>query len=48
MQTVAGDTSRPDLEALVGSGYFDLCIQVVEAFAARGVEGLPDVHQHAV
>jgi hypothetical protein len=48
MATVGGDTNRPDVEALVASGYFDLCIEVVEAFAARGVEGLPDVHQHAV
>ena len=44
----AGQASRPDLAACVASGLFDLCIAVVSAFAAAGVEGLRDTHHTAL
>jgi hypothetical protein len=40
----AGDVERPDIEAVVTSGLFDLCIETIEAVAAAGVKGLQDTH----
>ena len=38
----AGQQARPDLDACVSSGLFDLCVQMVAAFASAGVDGLQD------
>jgi hypothetical protein len=43
----AGQVTRPDLEAMVSSGLLDLCLDMVVAFAAAGVEGLQDA-EHSV
>eukprot|EP01043_Picozoa_sp_COSAG02_P035564 COSAG02_NODE_2555_length_8532_cov_7.259900_5_plen_292_part_00 len=37
-KTFAGQQSRPDLEAFVSSGLFDICLQLVEAFASAAVD----------
>jgi hypothetical protein len=44
----AGQAERPDLAACVASGLFDLCIELVVAFAAAGVDGLRDTDHIAV
>ena len=44
----AGQAERPDLAACVASGLFDLCIEVVVAFAAAGADGLRDTDHFAV
>lgn len=36
----AGMASRPDAAASHASGYFDICIEALAAFAARGTSGL--------
>ena len=43
---LSGDAHRPDLQAFVTSGLFlfSLCIEGVAAFAAWGIEALPDTH----
>ena len=41
---LSGDVHRPDLQAFVTSGLFLLCIEGVAAFAAWGIEALPDTH----
>jgi hypothetical protein len=38
----AGDIVRPDLDAIVSSGVFELCLAIVRAFERAGVEGLSD------
>jgi hypothetical protein len=38
----AGDTARPDLDALVSSGIFEQCLGIVHAFERAGVERLGD------
>ena len=43
----AGSQARPDLEACVASGVFDICVEAVTAFADAGVAGLKDTN-HAV
>eukprot|EP01043_Picozoa_sp_COSAG02_P024747 COSAG02_NODE_1363_length_13047_cov_5.747374_9_plen_122_part_00 len=40
-----GDPTRPDLQAHVSSGLFDLAIEGVAAFAAAGEEALNDTHR---
>ena len=44
----AGQAERPDLAAIVASGLFDICIEIVVAFAAAGVDGLRDTDYIAV
>ena len=44
IKAFAGQTERPDLAACVGSSLFDLCVEVVVAFAAAGLEGLRDTN----
>eukprot|EP01052_Picozoa_sp_SAG31_P001966 SAG31_NODE_66_length_28567_cov_30.222698_7_plen_413_part_00 len=44
----AGQAERPDLAACVASGLFDICVKVVAAFAAAGVESLRDTDHIAV
>ena len=44
----AGKTARPDLNAVVSSGMFELCVEAVEAFAARGEVGLANTHRGAI
>jgi len=41
---LSGDAHRPDLHAFVTSGLFSVCIEGVAAFAAWGIEALPDMH----
>ena len=41
---LSGDVHRPDLHAFVTSGLFSFCIEGVVAFAAWGIEALPDMH----
>ena len=41
---LSGDVHRPDLHAFVTSVLFYLCIEGVAAFAAWGIEALPDTH----
>eukprot|EP01047_Picozoa_sp_COSAG01_P085103 COSAG01_NODE_18550_length_1067_cov_0.817526_2_plen_216_part_01 len=43
----AGQKARPDLEAAVSTGLFDLCVEMVVSVASAGVEGLQDTN-HAV
>jgi hypothetical protein len=38
----AGDTARPDLDALISSGVFEQCLGIVHAFERAGVERLSD------
>eukprot|EP01052_Picozoa_sp_SAG31_P008864 SAG31_NODE_454_length_15434_cov_39.578285_7_plen_284_part_00 len=45
---LGGEADRPDLVAFVASGLFDLCIEGVAAFEARGTEGLDDTHHGVV
>jgi hypothetical protein len=40
----AGQAVRPDLEVCVSSGFFDLCVEAVAAFAAAGEAGLEDTN----
>ena len=40
---MAGHTPRPDVAACVSSGLFDVCLEAVRAFEARGLEGLRTV-----
>ena len=47
MTSLSGEQERPDQEALVASGVIDVCVDVCSAFAARGIEGLPDTHPGA-
>eukprot|EP01043_Picozoa_sp_COSAG02_P012295 COSAG02_NODE_472_length_21636_cov_767.911366_19_plen_284_part_01 len=42
-----GQKARPDLEAAVSTGLFDLCVEVVVAVASAGVEGLQNTN-HSV
>jgi hypothetical protein len=42
VKTFAGDTVRPDLDAIVSSGLFEQCMGIVRAFERAGVEGLSD------
>ena len=42
IKNFAGQAERPDLVACVASGLVDICVDVVVAFAAAGVEGLRD------
>jgi hypothetical protein len=44
----AGEVSRPDISACVGSGLFDLCIEAIKAVAAAGVESLVDTNHGAL
>eukprot|EP01043_Picozoa_sp_COSAG02_P000754 COSAG02_NODE_14_length_56855_cov_512.793661_35_plen_399_part_00 len=46
-RSFAGQKARPDLEAAVSTGLFDLCVEMVVAVASAGVEGLQDTH-HSV
>eukprot|EP01043_Picozoa_sp_COSAG02_P061910 COSAG02_NODE_8418_length_2578_cov_186.219847_1_plen_273_part_10 len=43
----AGQKARPDLEAAVSTGLFDLCVEMVVSVASAGVEGLQDTN-HSV
>ena len=43
----AGQQARPDLDACVSSGLFDLCVQMVATIASAGVDGLQDT-DHSV
>jgi hypothetical protein len=43
MKAFSGLDVRPDLESCISSGVFDLCLEIVAAFAAAGVEGLEDI-----
>ena len=43
-----GQSHRPDLEAIVGSGFFEECANGVASFAAAGVDGLGDVNHTAL
>ena len=43
----AGQKARPDLEAVVSTGLFDLCVEMVVSVASAGVEGLQDTN-HSV
>ena len=36
--------TRPDLNAMVSSGLFDICVEMVRASAAGGMDGLRDKH----
>ena len=45
---LAGQAERPDLAACVASGVFDICVEIVVAFAAAGVEGLRDTNHCVV
>jgi hypothetical protein len=40
----SGDPTRPDLQAYVSSGLFDLALEGVVAFAVAGEEALDDTH----
>jgi hypothetical protein len=44
----AGQKARPDLDAFVSSGLLDVCVHMVAAFAAAGVDGLQDVDHFAL
>ena len=44
----AGQQARPDLDACVSSGLFDLCVQMAAAFASAGVDGLQDTDHGAL
>ena len=46
--TLSGQANRPDLEAIIESGFLDLCIEGMAAFAARGIDGLADAHHWSV
>ena len=46
-RSFAGQKARPDLEAAVSTGLFDLCVEMVVSVASAGVEGLQDT-SHAV
>eukprot|EP01043_Picozoa_sp_COSAG02_P056355 COSAG02_NODE_6671_length_3427_cov_2.969050_5_plen_168_part_00 len=39
---------RPDLEAGVASGFFDICIEMVAAFALAGADGVQDTNPNAI
>jgi hypothetical protein len=38
----AGQKTRPDFEACVASGLFDLCVEMARAFASAGMAGIQD------
>lgn len=44
----AGQKARPDLDACVSSGLFDICVQMVVAFASAGAGGLQDTDHVAL
>jgi hypothetical protein len=44
----AGQAERPDLAACIASGLFDICVEIVVAFAAAGVESLRDTDHIAL
>jgi len=44
----AGGAVRPDLEACLSSGLIELCHEMLDTFAARGVDGLSDTNGMAV
>ena len=48
MRGCAGQKARPDLEAAVSSGIFDLCVEMVVSVASAGVEGLQDTNHGAL
>eukprot|EP01043_Picozoa_sp_COSAG02_P041987 COSAG02_NODE_3530_length_6609_cov_13.933794_6_plen_300_part_01 len=43
-RSFAGQKARPDLEAAVSTGVFDLCVEMVVAVASAGVDGLQDTN----
>ena len=43
-----GQPHRPDLEAIVASGFFEECANGVASFAAAGVDGLGNVNHQAL
>ena len=45
---LVGQTERPDLAACVTSGLFDICVEVVVAFAGAGIDGLRDTDHGVV
>ena len=47
-QQCVGVASRPDVAAAHASGFFDICIEVLTAFAARGKSGLADTKHQVV
>ena len=47
-KSYSGKATRPDLDAFVAAGLFDICIEGIQAFAARGVSGLSDTHHNLV
>ena len=44
IKAFAGQAKRPDLAVCVASGVVDICVDVVVAFAAAGLEGLRDAN----
>eukprot|EP01043_Picozoa_sp_COSAG02_P041955 COSAG02_NODE_3525_length_6615_cov_2.025629_8_plen_462_part_00 len=48
LKTFAGERSRPDIEACLSSGAFDMCVDMVVAFASAGVNGLQDANHMVV
>eukprot|EP01046_Picozoa_sp_COSAG06_P003154 COSAG06_NODE_119_length_23111_cov_51.658613_22_plen_387_part_00 len=44
----AGQATRPDLDAMVSSGLFDICLEMVAAVAAAGAEGLHDTNRQVL
>ena len=44
IKAFAGQAERPDLAACVASGLFDICVEIVVAFAAAGLDGLRDTN----
>eukprot|EP01046_Picozoa_sp_COSAG06_P077601 COSAG06_NODE_25347_length_639_cov_0.953704_2_plen_126_part_00 len=48
MKSMHGQTARPDIAACVTSGLFDMCLELVRAFEAGGVEGLQTVSSFSI
>ena len=48
LRCFAGQKARPDLESCASSGVFDICVEMVKAFASAGVESLQDTDHGAV
>lgn len=48
LKAFAGHPTRPDVQACVASGVFDICIDMVAAFASRGMDGLQDTDHCAL
>eukprot|EP01046_Picozoa_sp_COSAG06_P001050 COSAG06_NODE_31_length_31488_cov_60.882793_35_plen_433_part_00 len=44
----AGQATRPDLDAMVSSGLFDVCLEIVAAVTAAGVTGLRDTNHEVL